>query len=330
MARTVIAASLALAAWTATIWAAPAIWTPSALAQSYPSKPIRLLVGFPAGGPSDVPARLIANKMQAALGQTVVVENKTGAAGMIALKEMLAQPRDGHTLLLCSYIDAINPLIYKKVDYKLDEIVTVSLVQKAYYAIAVPNALPANNLKEFIAHAKANPGKLNYGRVGTGSVTEVVPRQFEKLSGIAMTGVTFRGTGPALQEVVANRLDFMVGPISLTMPLLEGKQLKVIAMTSPERLPTAPNIPTMKEQGVPIVSEGWWGVCAASGTPAPVLEAINTQVVAAVNSPEFKTPIEKSGVIAGSTTLADAAKIWKATAADAEKLYKDIGFQRVD
>ena len=103
-----------------------------------------------------MPARLIANKMQAALGQPVVVENKTGAAGMIALKEMLAQPRDGHTLLLCSYIDAINPLIFKKVDYKLDEIVPVSLVQKAYYAIAVPNALPANNLKEFIAHAKAN------------------------------------------------------------------------------------------------------------------------------------------------------------------------------
>ena len=106
--------------------------------------------------------------MQAALGQPVVVENKTGAAGMIALKDMLAQPRDGHTLLLCSYIDAINPLIYKKVDYKLDEIVPVSLVQKAYYAIAVPNALPVNSLKEFIAHAKANPGKLNYGKVGIG------------------------------------------------------------------------------------------------------------------------------------------------------------------
>jgi tripartite-type tricarboxylate transporter receptor subunit TctC len=210
MVRT-FAAALALAALTA-----------PAFAQSFPSKPIRILVGFPAGGPSDVPARLIANKMQAALGQPVVVENKTGAAGMIALKELLAQPRDGHTLLLCSYIDAINPLIYKKVDYKLDDIVPVSLVQKAYYAIAVPNALPASNLKEFIAHAKANPGKLNYGRVGTGSVTEVVPRQFEKVAGVAMTGVTFRGTGPALQEVVANRLEFMVGPISLTMPLLEG------------------------------------------------------------------------------------------------------------
>ncbi len=304
--------------------------TTHASAQTFPSKPIKILVGFPAGGPSDIPARLIAAKMQAALGQPVIVENKTGAAGMIALKDLLAQPRDGHTLLLCSYIDAINPSIYKRVDYKLDDIVPVSMVQKAYYAIAVPNALPVNNLKEFVAHAKANPGKLNYGKVGSGSVTEVVPRQFEKVAGVSMTGVTFRGTGPALQEVVANRLEFMVGPISLTMPLLEGKQLKVLAMTSPERLSNAPNVPTMKEQGVNIVSEGWWGVCAASGTPAPVLEAINKQVAAAVNSPDFKGPIEKTGVIAGASSLADAAKIWKETAADAEKLYKEIGFEKVD
>jgi tripartite-type tricarboxylate transporter receptor subunit TctC len=122
----------------------------------------------------------------------------------------------------------------------------------------------------------------------------------------------------------------MVGPISLTMPLLEGQKLKVIAMTSPQRLASAPNVPTMREQGVPIVSEGWWGVCAASGTPAPVLEAVNKQVVAAVNSPDFRTPIEKSGVIAGASSVAEAAKIWKETAADAEKLYKEIGFEKVD
>ena len=321
MTRAFIAASLALAALAAS---APAI------AQSYPSKPIRLLVGFPAGGPSDVPARLIAAKMQAALSQPVVVENKTGAAGMIALKDMLAQPRDGHTLLLCSYIDAINPLIFKKVDYKLDEIEPVSLVQRAYYAIAVPNALPVNDLREFVTHAKANPGKLNYGKVGAGSVTEVVPRQFEKLSGISMTGVTYRGTGPALQEMVANRLDFMVGPLAVTMPLLEGNQLKVLAMTSPTRLASAPNIPTMKEQGVPIVSEGWWGVCAASGTPRPVLDSINKQVIAAVNSDDFKTPIEKAGVIAGSSSLQESMKVWRETADEAERLYKDIGFERVD
>jgi tripartite-type tricarboxylate transporter receptor subunit TctC len=320
--RTLLASPLAIAA----LFAA----TGGVQAQSYPSKPIRILVGFPAGGPSDVPARLIAAKMQAALGQPVVVENKTGAAGMIALKDMLAQPRDGHTLLLCSYIDAINPLIYKKVDYKLDELVPVSMVQKAYYAIAVANSLPVNSLQEFIAHAKSKPGALNYGRVGTGSVTETVARQFEKAAGISMTGVTYRGTGPALQEMVAGRLDFMVGPLAVAMPLYQDKKVKVLAMTSPERLAVAPQVPTMKEQGVPIVSTGWWGVCAASGTPRPVLDAVNKQVAAAVNSSDFKTPIEKTGVIAGSSSVDEAKRIWDETAGDAEKLFREIGFQKVD
>ena len=128
--------------------------TTAASAQSdFPNKPLRILVGFPAGGPSDVPARLIADKLRA-LGQPVIVDNRTGAAGMIALNEMLAQPRDGHTLLLCSYIDAINPLLYKKVTYKLDDIAPVSMVQKAYYAFTIPAEYPASDLKGFIAHAK--------------------------------------------------------------------------------------------------------------------------------------------------------------------------------
>ena len=141
---------------------------------------VRIVVGFPAGGPSDVPARIIAEKLRVALGQPVIVENKTGAAGMIALNDMLAQPRDGHTLLLCSYIDAINPLLYKKVTYKLDDIAPVSLVQKAYYAFTIPAEYPASDLKGFIAHAKSKPGALNYGKVGSGSVTELLAKQFEK------------------------------------------------------------------------------------------------------------------------------------------------------
>ena len=129
-----------------------------------------MLVGFPAGGPSDVPARIIAEKLRVALGQPVIVENKTGAAGMIALNEMLAQPRDGHTLLLCSYIDAINPLLYKKVAYKLDDVAPVSLIQKAYYAFTIPTEYPASDLKGFIAHAKAQArrAQLRQGRLGLG------------------------------------------------------------------------------------------------------------------------------------------------------------------
>jgi tripartite-type tricarboxylate transporter receptor subunit TctC len=302
----------------------------SAAADAFPSKAIRILVGFPPGGPSDVPARIIAEKLRVALGQAVIVDNRTGAAGMIALNEMLAQPRDGHTLLLCSYIDTINPLLYRKVTYKLDDVAPVSLIQKAYYAFTISNELPINDLKGFIAHAKTKPGALNYGKVGAGSVTELLAKQLEKTAGITMTGVTFRGTGPAVQEIAAGRLDFMVGPLAVTIPLHEAKKVKIIGMTSPERLPIAPDVPTVKEQGVPIVNYGWWGVCAAAGTPQPILETLNRHVAAAVASAEFRTVIEKTGVIPLSSSVDEFAAIMADTAKEAGVMIKELGIQQLD
>lgn len=299
-------------------------------AQDYPNRTIRMLVGFPAGGPSDVPARIIGEKLRVSLGQPVVVENKTGAAGMIALNDMLAQPRDGYTLLLCSYIDPTNTLLYKKVTYKLEDLAPVTMVSKAYYAFVVPADSPANNIKEFIALAKSKPGALNYGKVGSGSVTELLPKQLEKETGIRMTGVTFRGTGPAMQEIVAGRLDFAVSPLAITIPLYAEKKVKIIGMTSPERLPIAPHAPTLKEQGVNIVNYGWWGVCAASGTPKPILETLNKKIVEAVASGEFKGTMEKSGVIPISTSVDEFGKIIVETAAEAGKMLRELGIEQLD
>jgi tripartite-type tricarboxylate transporter receptor subunit TctC len=302
----------------------------AASAQDFPNRAVRIVVGFPAGGPSDVPARIIAEKLRVALGQPVIVENKTGAAGMIALNDVLAQPRDGHTLLLCSYIDAINPLLYKKVAYKLGDIAPVSLIQKAYYAFTIPAEYPASDLKGFIAHAKAKPGALNCGKVGAGSVTELLAKQLEKVAGIQMTGVTFRGTGPAAQEIVAGRLDFMVGPLAVTVPLHEAKKVKIIGMTSPERLPAAPDVPTLKEQGTDIVNYGWWGVCAAAGTPRPILEVLNRNVAAAVGSDEFKSVIGKTGVIPVSSTVDEFGALIADTAREFGALIKELGIEQLD
>ena len=305
------------------------LFASAASAQEFPNKTIRIVVGFPAGGPSDMPARILAEKLRV-LGQPVIVENKTGAAGMIALNDVLTQPRDGHTLLLCSYIDAINPLLYKKVSYRLDDIAPVSLIQKAYYAFTISNELPVNDLKGFIAHAKTKPGALNYGKVGSGSVTELLARQLEKTAGITMTGVTFRGTGPAVQEIAAGRLDFMVGPLAVTIPLHEGKKVKIIGMTSPERLAIAPDVPTLKEQGTPIVNYGWWGVCAASGTPKPVLATLNWHVAGAVASNEFKSVIEKTGVIPVSSSIDEFATIIADTAKEAGTMIRELGIEQLD
>ena len=305
------------------------LFASAASAQEFPNKTIRIVVGFPAGGPSDVPARILAEKLRV-LGQPVIVENKTGAAGMIALNDVLTQPRDGHTLLLCSYIDAINPLLYRKVAYRLDDIAPVSLIQKAYYAFTISNELPVNDLKGFIAHAKTKPGALNYGKVGSGSVTELLARQLEKVAGITMTGVTFRGTGPAVQEIAAGRLDFMVGPLAVTIPLHEAKKVKIIGMTSPERLPVAPDVPTLKEQGTDIVNYGWWGVCAASGTPKPILETLNKHIAAAVESADFRNVIEKTGVIPLSSSIEEFAAIIADTAKEADALIKELGIEQLD
>jgi tripartite-type tricarboxylate transporter receptor subunit TctC len=303
---------------------------PEASAQDFPNRPIRLLVGFPAGGPSDVPARIVAEKMQKALGQAVVVENKTGAAGMIALNEMLAQPRDGHTLLLCSYLDVSNTLLYKNVAYKLDDIAPIGMVSKAYYAFTVPTSLPVKDMAEFIAYAKERPGKLNYGKVGAGSVTELLARQLEKAAGIAMVGVPFKGTGPALQEVVAGRLELTVSPLALALPQHEGGQVRIIGLTSSERLAVVPSVPTLVEQKVPIASYGWWGMCAASGTPRPIVDKLNAVVTAAVGSPDYKSVMEKGGTVAVSSTPEQLGSIIDETVKEFRDLIAGLGIKQLE
>ena len=321
MARKLVTASLAIAALAA--------GTP-AVAQSYPSKPIRMLVGFPAGGPSDVPARLIAAKMQAALGQPVVVENKTGAAGMIALKDMLAQPRDGHTLLLCSYIDAINPLIYKKVDYKLDEVVPVSLVQKAYYAIAVANALPVNSLKEFIAHAKSQarqaqlrPGRHRIGDRDRRASVREGRRHLDDRRDLPRHRAGLAGDGRR--------------PARLHGRTIGGHNAALRGQAGQGAGDDQPGAARGRAAGADHEGTGradrqhrLVGRVRGVGHAEAGARSINKQVAAAVNAADFKTPIEKTGVIAGSSSVEEAMRIWKETAADAEKLYKEIGFEKVD
>src|SRR5690348_4467157 len=150
----------------------------------YPDKPLRLVVGFSAGGPTDLPARYIADRLGTALGQRVVVENHTGAAGQIATQDVLAKPRDGYNLLLCTHFESINLAIYKNAAYTLADIAPISQVSRYYYAAAVANSVPATTWEEFIAHAKANPGKLNYGMIGRGSAQEILALELGKLTGI--------------------------------------------------------------------------------------------------------------------------------------------------
>lgn len=296
-------------------------------AQNFPNRPIKILVGFPAGGPADVAARFVTQQLGEALSTSVFVENRPGAASMLAVQTLLQQERDGHTLLLCTHYDPINTVLYKNVKFKLDDFAPVSLLAQYHPMIAIAKALPVDTMKDFVAYAKANPGKLNYGAIGAGSVQEISARQLEKLAGIKMTLINFRGAAPAMQEMVAGRLDLYVGPPSNVMPLYTSNQVKVLAVAAPRRLPNAPEIPTLIESGLSIVQSGWLGICAASGTPRPIVDQVNRELRKIVSTDRFRSLIEKSAQFAESTTPEGLAKIMQETASDAGAVVREFGMQ---
>jgi tripartite-type tricarboxylate transporter receptor subunit TctC len=276
---------------------------------TYPDKPIRLVVGFSAGGPTDLPARAIADKLGASLGQRVVVENKTGAAGQIATQDVLSKPRDGYNLLLCTHFESINLALYRNAAYKLGDIAPVSQISRYYYGVAVTSQLPAQTWEAFIAHAKANPGKLYYGSVGRGSAQEILALELGKLTGIQLTGVAYKGAAQMMPDLLAGRVHLFVSPTLSVMPHHQTGKLRILAVTSPERLAAAPDVPTMNEKGIAFVRFGWLGICAGAGTPQPVIGMLNRHVAEAVKAPDYRQLIEKAGSVALSSTPEELTRI---------------------
>lgn len=301
---------------------------PAMAADTYPSRPIRLVVGFGAGGPTDIPARFVADKLGAALKQAVVVENKPAAGGIVAARDVLAQPPDGYTLLLCTHFDATNVAVYRDAGYTLSDITPVSLIAKYYYGLALTNAIPAQDFKSFVAYAKAHPGEVTYATVGAASAQEIMARQLGKLSGVTMTRVPFRGGLGVVQELIAGRVDLYPSPTLAIMQYYKAKQLKILATTSPERLAILPDVPTLKESGFDFVRFGWLGVCVRRGTPQPIVETLNKNIAAIVASPAYRALIENAGSIATSSTPQELGAIMQKTMDDVVPAVKEYGLQQ--
>jgi tripartite-type tricarboxylate transporter receptor subunit TctC len=296
-------------------------------ADDYPSRPIRLVVGFTAGGPTDIPARFLADRLSTSLGKPVVVENKPGAGAMLAATDVLSHPRDGYNLLLCTYFDAVNTLLYRSVKYKLSDILGISLIAKYSYAIAVSNALPAQNFKELIEYTKEHPDQVNYGHLGAGSTQNLLAKKLEKLTGMKMTAIPYKGSPEILREIVAGRSHLYIAPPLAVMPMYESKQVKVLAVTGAERLASMPEVPTLKENEIPLVAYAWLGVCAGSGIPQPIIDLLNSRVGEVVNSAEYRSLIEKSGSIAVSSTPQEFHELIEETANDAAPIIREFGVQ---
>jgi tripartite-type tricarboxylate transporter receptor subunit TctC len=271
-------------------------------AADYPSRPIKIIVGFTAGGPTDIPVRYIADKLSKAMGQPVIVENKPGAASMLAIREMLSQARDGYTLLSCTYFDPVNTKLYRNADYKASDIEPITLIAKYDYAITVPLDGPIKSVSDLVQYAKQHPGKVNYGHLGQGSTQNLIAKQLESAADINITGIPYKGAADAIQDIVAGRLDLFFGPPVVVMPQYKGERLRVIAVTGKKRLSAAPEVPTLMESGIPIDAFGWIGLCAGKGTPKSVIDLLDAKLVPILKSPEYEALIEKSGSVPVSTT----------------------------
>lgn len=303
------------------------LWTTSASAE-YPVRPIKLIVGFGAGGPTDIPARYIADKLGAILKQNVVVENRTGATGMLATRYVVSQPHDGYTLLLCTHYEAINAIFAKDAGYQMSDIAPIALISKYYHGVTISNSLPANSFGEFVDYAKARPGAVSYATVGSASPQEFVARQLGKLAGISMTRVPFR-TGPqAVPDVIAGRVHLYVGPTLAVIPLYRDGKLKLLAVTSPQRLSELPDVPTLVEGGINYTPFGWLGFCTGSKTPREITDLLNRHIVSIVATLEYRSLIEKGGAIPESSTPDELQTILEDTATEARALIRESGLQQ--
>ena len=296
-------------------------------ADPYPTRPIRLVVGFGAGGPTDIPARFIADKLGDALGQRVVVENKPAAAGMLATRDVLGQPRDGYTLLLCTHFEPINVAVYKNAQFALNDLAPISLIAKYYYGLALANAIPADDFDAFVQYAKTRPGEVSYATIGAGSAQEILARQLEKLAGISMNRIPFRGGPQVVQELVAGRVHFYVSPTLAIMQQYQSKLLKIIAVSSPARLTSAPEIPTLIDRGLNYVRFGWLGICAGAGTPQPIVDLIQRHVATIVASAEYRALIEKAGSLPVSSTPAELRQVIAQTLDEVAASIREFGMQ---
>jgi tripartite-type tricarboxylate transporter receptor subunit TctC len=252
----------------------------AAQAQTWPAKPVKVIVNFPPGGAADQIARAIALPLQEALGQPVVVDNRGGAGGNIGGEVVARAPADGYTLLLTAGgLVSINPAIYPKMSFDpVKDIVPVAAAARVLVFLEVKPALPVKDVKEFIAYMKANPGKLSYGTPGNGSSPHLAGEMFKDMANVFAVHVPYRGAAPAMQDLLAGQVDFMFDP-GIGMQHVRAGKLKLLAVGSPKRSPLFPDVPTLGEAGLKgFDADSIFGFYAPAGTPAPVITRLNTEI----------------------------------------------------
>ncbi len=278
-----------------------------AFGQSYPDRPIRMLLPFAAGGVSDIAARMIAQHMSVSLGQTVIVENRSGGGGTIGSAAAARAAPDGYTLLFSSSAThAILPAMHEKLDYDPEKsFISVGLVSTAPYLLVVNARLPVRNARELADYAGANPGKLNFG-APTGTPPQILASLFKAETQSELAIILYRGGGPAMADVVAGQTQAIFQATSVILPLAGDPSIRILAIAAEARSPLLPDVPTMAESGFPLfVANSWNGISAPAGTPQPILARLNAAVNEGLRSAELKATFDKLGIVLGGGTPED-------------------------
>jgi tripartite-type tricarboxylate transporter receptor subunit TctC len=286
----------------------------SAFADTYPSRSIRLVVGFASGGATDFDARLIAEKVGSILGQSVIVENKPGANGAIAAQTIARAEPDGYSLFFSNIgAIAINPSLRADLAYKpLTDFTPVTLLVRNAVIMAVKTSAAANDARDFAAFAKQKPGEVTVGVTGIGAMTDLTLELFQSAADVQLRTVPYRGAAEALTALIGGQIDGMFGEFPLLGPQLKSGTVKALGIASPQRAQTAPEIKTFAEQGYPgVIAENWSGVLAPASTPAAIVTKLNAAFVAALNDADVQRKLQQSGVAASPSTPDEFAKFMR-------------------
>jgi tripartite-type tricarboxylate transporter receptor subunit TctC len=295
-----------------------------AWAQAYPTKPVRVIVGFPAGGPTDITARLIAQWLSERLGQQFVIENKPGAGSNIAVEAAVRAPSDGYTLLVVGATNAVNATLYEKLNFNfIRDIAPVAGMVRVPLIMEVHPSIPVKTVPEFIAFAKANPGKINMASGGNGTTLHVSGELFKMMTGVNMIHVPYRGAGPMLIDLLGGQVQVTFDPMPSSIEYVRAGKLRALAVTTSIRSEALPDVPPVGDFVPGYESSTWYGVGAPKNTPAEIINKLNREINSALADPKIKTRLADLGNIGLALSPADFGKL---IAEETEKWAKVVKF----
>ena len=295
-------------------------------AQGYPSKPVRMLVAFPAGGSADIVARVLGQRLTESVGQNFIIDNRPGAGGNLAFEALAKADPDGYTILNSTPGIVINPSLYRKVNFKIDDFVAISLVGEAPLLIMAHPSLPANTIPELVKLAKAKPGAIRYASAGNGSSSHLASEVFRMMAGIDMLHVPYKGGGPAFQDVIGGQVEITSLPIAESMPYVRGKRVKALGQTGSKRSSIAPDIPTLAESGIKgYAVTTWYVVFGPVKMPREIVTRLYAEIDKVLKQPETRTKLKDVGVDVIGTNPEQAAAFVRSESEKWAKLIQASG-----